>query len=104
MKWKLLAGMGLFIALASSAAQALIVPVTVTVDESGNGSAGSALMSSSLITDPTSTTGSKVLAYTLPFIVSPGDVVLSEPGTTEPADSDLIRFVNQLPDGLGDDL
>ena len=30
--------------------------------------------------------------FTLPFPVTPGDVVLTEPGTTEPADSDLIRF------------
>ena len=90
--------MGLFIALASSAAQAVpIVPVTVTVDESGTGlivlGFQSTPLTGSVITDPTSTTGSKVLAYPLPFVAAAGDVVLTEPGTTEPSDSDLIRFV-----------
>ena len=93
MKGKLLWVMCLFIGLAATTAQAVIVvPTTVTVDESGTGSIGSAPLIGSVITDPTSTTGSKVLAYPLPFPVTPGDVILTEPSTTEPADSDLIRF------------
>src|SRR4051812_8663511 len=73
------------------------VPVdlsSVTVDENGNGSIGTIRLVGELITDPTSLSGSKVLAYALPFAVTPGDVVLSEPGTPENSSSDLIRFVS----------
>src|SRR5436309_3820654 len=66
---------------------------SVTVDENGNGSIGTTPLVGELITDPTTLSGSKVLAYALPFAVTPGDVVMSEPGTPENSNSDLIRFV-----------
>ena len=100
MKGRLLAGVCVVSALASSAALADdIVPaptVGITVDENGNGSMtspnGTTPIPGTVITDPTSTAGSKVLAYTLPGVVASGDIVITEPNTTEPANSDLIRF------------
>ena len=34
------------------------------------------------------------MIYTLPFAVTPGDVILSEPGQVPPLTSDIIRFWN----------
>lgn len=100
MKCKLLTGVCLFIALASCVSQASTI-ANVGVDESGNGFITTpstvTVLTGLVITDnTTSTTGSK-LGYGLPFVVTPGDVVLTEPGTTEPADSDLIRFIPPPP-------
>lgn len=99
MKAKLLVGIFLLLGLVTTATYGIpIGPFVIAVDENGNGSFTSAngtiAFTGSIITDPTSTTGSKVLAYDLPFLgtLASGDVVLTEPGTTEPADSDLIRF------------
>jgi len=85
---------GVFVAMAAGVCGAVPVDLsTVTVDENGNGSLGTLPLKGEMIADPTSLTGSQVLVYPLPFAVTPGDVVLVEPGTTEPANSDLIRFV-----------
>lgn len=100
MKWKLV-GMCLCTALAASAVRADAISELVTVDENGNGSVttpnGTTPLVGTLGRDPTSSSNtggfSLVLAYPLPFLAIPGDVVLTEPGTSEPVDSDLIRFI-----------
>ena len=95
-------GIFLVTALASSGVRADAVSETVTVDENGNGSitnpSGTTPLVGTLMPDPSSNNVipggmNLVLVYPLPFLIIPGDVVLTEPGTTEPANSDLIRFV-----------
>jgi hypothetical protein len=88
--------------LAFAATAAFGTTYTVTVDERGNGAidgltAGPTPIPASLSVDPVSgLTGLfydvGFLAASLGFSVTPGDVVLSEPGVLPP--SDLIRFTN----------
>jgi hypothetical protein len=88
--------------LAFAATAAFGTTYTVTVDERGNGvidglTAGPTPIPASLSVDPVSgLTGLfydvEFLAASLGFSVTPGDVVLSEPGALPP--SDLIRFTN----------
>jgi len=103
MRPNLFAAFGLSAALVAGVAQGQLTSTatTITVDEGGKGTIGTAPLPGTLMPDPTSASGSPVLAYPLPFLVTPGDVVLIEPGTPEPANSDLIRFV--VPQGVGPD-
>lgn len=93
MTGKLLVGMILIVALSASAVRATSIPViTVTVDENGKGSIGPLDLTGSLMADP-NRPDHRVLAYVLPAPVTPGDVVLNEPGRSQ-GGSDLIRFIN----------
>ena len=98
---KLLLGIGLFVAFVGSGSQASASPVAagprVIVDENGHGvfidSSGT---KSSLPLD--TTVPGAPLVYDLPFLVSIGDVVLTEggvnPATNQAIPSDVIRFAN----------
>lgn len=44
--------------------------------------------------DPSGGVAANVLIYQLPFVVTPGDVALLEPGSTSGTPSDLVRFFN----------
>ena len=65
-----------------------------TIDEFGVGSFGGANIPFTIGSDPSGGVAGPVLIYTLPFGVTPGDVILSEPGLPPTPDSDVIRFWN----------
>lgn len=91
MKGKLFSCVALFVALASSISQA--DPVTVTVDENGNGTFGTTPVTGSLVTDPTGATMAKVLTYSLPTVVVAGNIAIQESVDPDQGGSDLIEFV-----------
>jgi PEP-CTERM motif len=79
---------GFTLAVASSTSFAQF---TFTIDEFG----GPLTSLPSIIgADPSGGVAGPVLIYTLPFGVTPGDVILSEPGQVPPLTSDVIRFWN----------
>jgi PEP-CTERM motif len=82
---------GFTLAVASSTSFAQF---TFTIDEFGVGSFGGAVVPSTIGLDPSGGVVGPVLIYTLPFAVTPGDVILSEPGQVPPLTSDIIRFWN----------
>ena len=82
---------GFTLAVASSTSFAQF---TFTIDEFGVGSFGGAVVPSTVGLDPSGGVAGPVLIYTLPFAVTPGDVILSEPGQVPPLTSDIIRFWN----------
>jgi len=65
----------------------------ITVDELGNGNFNGNPLPSFLSPDPFS--GIVTLTYRLPFLGTPGDVVLLEPGPTPQQTSDILRFDGQ---------
>ena len=87
---------------------------TVIVDENGNGSYNSAPLSAGLALDPGPGGLSSALTYTLPFAVTPGDVLMTE-DVAPPSDlvrfnppdaavSTLVFYSDQDPNGLIDSL
>jgi hypothetical protein len=80
---------GFILAVASSTSFAQLT--TFTIDEFGGPLTG---LPSTIGPDPSGGVLGPVLIYTLPFAVTPGDVILSEPGQTPPLTSDVIRFWN----------
>lgn len=80
---------GFTLAVASSTSFAQF---TFTIDEFGGPLTS---LPSTIGPDPSGgVTTSPVLIYLLPFGVTPGDVILSEPGQVPPLTSDVIRFWN----------
>ena len=70
-----------------------------TFDELGHGTTpAGASLPSGIAPDPFS--GIPTLFYTLPFAVVPGDVLISEPGTTNGVPSDLLRFIANQNTGM----
>src|SRR5262245_49359393 len=65
----------------------------VTVDEFGKGNFNGTGLPSAIAVEPIS--GIATLMYTLPFVGTPGDVVLLEPGTGPQQTSDILRFDGQ---------
>ncbi|MGD0744757.1 MAG: PEP-CTERM sorting domain-containing protein [Verrucomicrobiota bacterium] len=66
--------------------------IIYTFDEFGN-STGPGISPGILQPDPSGGVAGNVLIYQLPFAVTTGDVVLSEPGLpAPPPDSDVVRF------------
>jgi hypothetical protein len=64
---------------------------TITLDEFGGPNTS---FPSLLGPDPSGGVAGPVLIYLLPFAVTPGDVILSEPGLPPTPDSDVVRFWN----------
>ena len=84
---------GFTLAVASSTSFAQF---TFTIDEFGVGSFGGAVVPSTIGPDPSGGVAGPVLIYTLPFAVTPGDVILMDewqPGLPGP-NSDIVRFWN----------
>lgn len=79
---------GFTLAVASSTSFAQL---TFTIDEFGGPLTS---LPSTIGPDPSGGVVGPVLIYTLPFGVTPGDVILSEPGQVPPLTSDVIRFWN----------
>jgi hypothetical protein len=69
--------------------------IVVSFDENGNGSFGSTAFSGGLLpADPSGGIAGPVLAYTLPILVTSGDLALTEPNQPTGTFSDLVRFFN----------
>lgn len=66
---------------------------TITFDENGRGDLNGALLPFNVGPDPSGGIAAPVLIYTLPFLVTPGDVGLLETNLTTAPPSDLIRFI-----------
>ena len=82
-------GFTLAVASSTSFAQS-----TFTIDEFGV-AGGSNSIPFTIGPDPSGgITTSPVLIYTLPFAVTPGDVILTEPGQPNGPNSDIVRFWN----------
>ena len=80
---------GFTLAVASSTSFAQF---TFTIDEFGVGSFGGAVVPSTIGLDPSGGVAGPVLIYTLPFAVTPGDVILTE--IFNGPNSDIVRFWN----------
>jgi len=65
-----------------------------TIDEFGVQGNNGVNLPSILAPDPSGAIAGNVLIYLLPFGVTPGDVLLTEPGQPAPAFSDVLRFWN----------
>jgi hypothetical protein len=91
-----------FLALAlvfSTAKAHAAVLVNVTFDEFGNGTASTTAQTVTLptffTTDPTGGVAGNVLVYQMPFAVTQGDVIMTEPGFfTTVVLSDVVRFID----------
>jgi hypothetical protein len=82
---------GFTLAVAASTSFAQSQFFTLTIDEFGPGNG----IPFTIGPDPSGgVTTSDVLIYTLPFAVTPGDVILTEPGQTNGPNSDIVRFWN----------
>jgi len=92
--WAIVGTTLLLLAFLAGPAGAVPLLFTVSVDENGNGftTFGNVPLPGTMATDPTS--GLTALTYTLPFPVTPGDVLMTE-DVAPP--SDLVRF-NYNPD------
>jgi hypothetical protein len=88
----------LTLALAFTAAQAHAATAFVTFDEFGTGTeklgAATNVLPSGFFVDPSGGVPGLVLAYQLPFVVTPGDVQLDELVGAAVVLSDVVRFFN----------
>jgi hypothetical protein len=88
----IVAGVGI---LAASATSVFGVPGDIfTFDENGNGNFNGATVPWQMAPDPSGGLAANVLIYQLPLLVTPGDVLLLEPGASSSTPSDLVRFFN----------
>ena len=67
--------------------------ITITLDEHGT----PAPYPATIAIDPLNPGGPPTVAYTLPFAVVPGDLVISEPPVPTTLTSDLLRFEQSVP-------
>lgn len=82
---------GFTLAVASSTSFAQSQYFTLTIDEFGSNN----IIPFTMGPDPSGgVTNSSVLFYTVPFAVTPGDVILTEPGQPNGPNSDIVRFWN----------
>jgi hypothetical protein len=79
-----------WVAVAAGVAQS----ATITVDENGNGSFGTAPLPGSLLPDATGATTLPLLTYVLPVHVVPGVIRLDESADPDQGGSDLLIFTD----------
>lgn len=92
--FKVAGAAGFTVALSASAVFGQIF----TFDENGNismnGGPDPVPVPYQVAPDPSGGIAANVLIYQLPFLVTPGDVALLEPGSPSSAPSDIVRFFN----------